>query len=109
MENKSLKNKTDELHSHTEELKNGSLHQNPAKLKKTASLGYNINMESPRAGPGGAGNDSDSNRSSGGSGMYRLNQRLLSKEVQERIKEEHESPPVTGNTLANYRNFKLQT
>jgi 60kDa lysophospholipase len=31
------------------------------------------------------GNDSDSNKSSGGSGMFRLNQRLLSKEVQDKI------------------------
>jgi hypothetical protein len=32
-------------------------------------------------------------------------QRLLPKEAMEKIKEEHEATPITGNTLANYRNF----
>ena len=43
------------------------------KLKKTVSLGQNLNNESPRFGGGQGGNDSDSGRSSGGSGMFRIN------------------------------------
>jgi hypothetical protein len=99
--------KTDENRAN-EEAKSGN-QINVNKLKKTVSLGQNIHQtgESPRQG--GGGNDSDSNRSSSGSGMFKINQRLLSKEVQERIKEEHEAPPITGNTLANYRNFKLKS
>ncbi len=37
----------------------------------------------------------------------RTGAKLLSKEVRDKIKEEHKATPVTGNTLANYRNFKL--
>ncbi len=34
--------------------------------------------------------------------------RLLPREVIDRIREEHKVIPITGNTLANYRNFKLK-
>jgi len=43
------------------------------KMKKTVSLGQNLNNESPRVGGGQGGNDSDSGKSSGGSGMFRIN------------------------------------
>lgn len=39
--------------------------------------------------------------------MFRANTKLLSREVRDKIREEHKATPVTGNTLANYRNFKL--
>jgi hypothetical protein len=37
-----------------------------------------------------------------------LNERLLAKDVAAKIKNEHMAVPITGNTLANYRNFKLK-
>ena len=56
----------------------------PKLLKKAFSHAQSFNIDSARMG-GGGGNDSDSNKSSGSSGMFRINQRLLSKEVQDKI------------------------
>lgn len=65
-------NNTDENRAY-EEVKAGAPVA-ATKIKKTVSLGggLNLNGESPRFG-GAGGNDSDSNRSSGGSGMFKIN------------------------------------
>lgn len=53
---------------------------------------------------------SDSNNSSSHrAAQYSLQEHLHSKEVMQKIKTEQLATPVTGNTLANYRNFKLKS
>lgn len=53
---------------------------------------------------------SDSNNSSSNKAAhYSLQDRLLTKEVMDKIKTEQLATPITGNTLANYRNFKLKS
>jgi hypothetical protein len=54
------------------------------------------------------GNGAHTDSGSENSSSQRLNTRLLPKEVIEKIREENEATPITGNTLANYRNFKLK-
>ena len=53
---------------------------------------------------------SDSNNSSTHKAAHiTVQDRLLTKEVLEKIKSEQQATPITGNTLANYRNFKLKS
>jgi L-asparaginase/Glu-tRNA(Gln) amidotransferase subunit D len=53
---------------------------------------------------------SDSNTSSNNKAAHiTVQDRLLTKEVLLKIKSEQQATPITGNTLANYRNFKLKS
>jgi L-asparaginase/Glu-tRNA(Gln) amidotransferase subunit D len=53
---------------------------------------------------------SDSNTSSNNKAAHiTVQDRLLTKEVLQKIKSEQQATPITGNTLANYRNFKLKS
>ena len=53
---------------------------------------------------------SDSNNSSNNKAAHiTVQDRLLTKEVLQKIKSEQQATPITGNTLANYRNFKLKS
>ncbi len=75
-------------------------------MKKVASAGYAL--DGPPVKSDQPGGDTDSNKS-GNSGGIKISQRLLPKEVMDKIKGEHMATPISGNTLANYRNFKLQS
>ena len=44
-----------------------------------------------------------------GSHHFNLHEHLLDKDVMNKIKAEQQATPITGNTLANYRNFKLKS
>ena len=52
---------------------------------------------------------SDSNNSSNNKAAHLTVDRVFTKEVLQKIKNEQAATPITGNTLANYRNFKLKS
>ena len=52
---------------------------------------------------------SDSNNSSNNKAAHLTVDRVFTKEVLQKIKNEQAATPITGNTLANYRNFQLKS